>query len=318
MTNIPLDLGYNYTQGIRDNRRVIFPTIYGEVSRSNLDILASQNGLDITTQDGSWMFGETALLQSSNASHPLNDDWFTTPQYRALALLAISELYAATTHHIDVTIWTGLPYQFHSQREQLKKNLIGLHKIERHSRPGQTINIQDVKVYVQNFAPIIRLFNEIESGFVGCINIGGNTIEIATGKLSNGKIEPIHNQCRTNFGGVLSVVETLRKRLAEKFLGETLKDHEIVNILRTGKVKLYNKEYDCSEIVNPIKEQYQQMVLNLMSDVWSKQMPVPLSRLSRLVLSGGGANLVNIEGTVVSNEPQWDTVEGYLLLSKMV
>jgi hypothetical protein len=339
MTNIPIDVGFSHTQAIREDKRIIFPTIYGEVSRSNFDLLGSQNGLDITTQDGSWMLGDAALHQSATASRPQADDWIFSNQYKAIILAAISELYAPTTHHISATVWTGLPYQQHQNeafRNRYKSFIPGLYTIERFNRQKQTITIEDVKVLPQNFGPIYYWLLDdngkkkdfgSDNFYVGSVNIGGNTVELATAEIdfssSIPKIIPIHNQCMSEFGGVFTILVMLEKALDKRFDNETWKHNELLSILQTGKISLNNQLQDVSDITGKIKEYYQEKVVNLISNVWSKQQPFPLSRINHFICTGGGAYIVakrlcQIRNDLkVSAEPQWDCVKGYEKLSKV-
>ncbi len=89
-----IDIGYSHTKGASDGRRTLFPSVWGEVQQSHLDLdLATRNGyMQVETGDGTWFVGDAAIEQSGLQSRRQDRNWIATPEYRALVLAAITEL----------------------------------------------------------------------------------------------------------------------------------------------------------------------------------------------------------------------------------
>lgn len=330
------DGGFAWTQLIANGNWVILPSVGGDISRSKFNLLSQQNGLDITIGEESWMFGETALAQSAIITRLQSDDWVFSKMYLAALLVGISETISHNTRHIDVELWTGLPYSNHQNikfKEKFRNHLLGSHEISRQDYPKQTINIESVSVVPQNFGPIFyHIFNEKgqrkqfdrEEFLIASVNIGGHTVELATAKLNlkTLKLEVIHNQCRSEPGGMFSILNPLRQVLNNQFPNEVWKDYELFKILKSDIVTLNNIDYDVSSITKPIRKRYQDRILGLISTLYSNQAPYPLSRINFLISTGGGAHVVAPamlemrSDLLVSESPQWDTVAGYERLSK--
>lgn len=340
--NANIDFGFGYLKAQANNKEIIFPSVYGEYQHSDFGLLAGKNGYDIQTKDGSWLFGESALLQSALASRRQDSDWIFYPQYLAGMLVAISECISRNTDEVVVDLATGLPYADYSRGQsyldRFRKCLKGEHEIRR-TFGKQTINIRSVLIVPQNFGPILRhLFDESgqlhrpvtedESIFLGCINIGSHTVELGTCEVTLGKsikINPVEAQSLSEKKGVYSLLPAIRPLLKEQFAGETFSYDRVLKALETGKINIYNQKYPIRNISQPIG-QFNERILGLATQNWSDQMPIPLNSLFTLILTGGGANLTasylkEIDyhpNIVVSSRPQWDTVKGYERLKKLL
>lgn len=341
--NASIDLGFGYLKAKANKKEVIFPSVYGEYQHSDFGLLAGRNGYDIQTKDGSWLFGESALLQSALVSRRQDSDWIFYPQYLALMLVAISECISRNTDEVVVDLATGLPYADYSRGksflEKFRKCLRGQHEIRR-TFGKQTINIREqILIVPQNYGPILRhLLNEKgelrrpetedKAVFLGSINIGSHTVELGTCEVTLGqsiRINPVEVQSLSEKKGIYSLLPAIRPLLKEQFAGETFSYDRVLKALETGYISLYNKKYTINNIDQPVG-QFNERILGLATQNWSDQMPVPLNSLFALIITGGGANLTASylrdigyhPNLVVSERPQWDTVKGYERLKKLL
>lgn len=337
------DGGFAYRKHRGNSKRVSFPSIGGEINRSDFSLSNGKpNILDITTSEGSWLFGRSALFQSAMSSRRQDSRWVLSPVYLAGLLVSISETISNQTHKIDVSLTTGLPYSDWSNKglkEEMRQRLLGMHSIWRIDCPKQIINIEKVSICPQNLGAIFYhiLDNdgnlkplEKESFLIGSINIGGHTVELATVELLNnqGKIDfdVIEAQSTSRPWGMFSILSNLRNALSKEFPGERWSDYELFDILRKDTFSPGDKSYDISDITSPIKLHYQNRIISLMTQNWSDQFEMSsLSRLYSLVLTGGGVDnqlqkrvAQHKDNLLVSDNTQWDTALGYEKLAKFL
>lgn len=340
-----VDFGYGYLKSITDdNRSVIFPSVAGELQESSF-ALQSSNGLGITTEEGSWLFGQSALRQSSLTTRWQESTWLLRPEYRAGILTAITELTKAS--RVDIELMIALPFQDYNNkplRQELIESLKGEHEVKRLGRGTQRISINfppagfGFSAVPQNIAPAFCHLLDKKGHFVfpsrdrkdiyiGVLNVGSHTVELGTASIElPNYFSGIAAQSRTEAKGMYTLSRAVRPKLQELFLGERSKfdDHTIFDCLRTGRITLYNQEEDVSKITDNLKEQYCNLIAGICSANWSDESPVPKSELYQFVVSGGGAHVVAPylrdwhPNVVVSDDPQYDVVEGMRRLRRML
>ncbi len=322
--NIFCDGGFGYWKLLANNQRVKFRNIFGEYQPSliegDIDLSIKIDGF------GSWTFGEAARLRSSQVGNIQESRWIFSDEYLAGLLLAISEAYSANTHHIKASILTGLPGQDYKDKrviEEFKSSLLGEYTIHRNNYK-QTITIENVTVTSQAYGP---LFNHLINGNgqfnrpdtkarfarFGSINIGFNTVEIDTvsiGNLDNPNLQST-KQWKSTPSGVHTLIENMRQYLQEQFLGERFNDNRVIETIEENGLELYGKWYGVE--AKEIKAEFASNIKRLASNVYGDD----LKDLTWLILTGGGATIVADyfsdyhQQIKVSNDPQWDAVEGY-------
>lgn len=341
--DISIDFGFGYLKALSNSgTRVIFPSIAGELQSSGFDLLAPANGIGITTNDGSWLFGESAIEQSAMAGRWQDNEWILSSQYKAGVLAAITELSKASRLDVELTI--ALPYlDYKPFRDELISNLVGEHLVQRLGRNQQRISVvfpDRLAIIPQNIAPaFVHLLDRSgnflqpdtsrDTIYIGILNVGSHTVELGTASITlPNSFSGVAAQSRTEQAGMYSLSRVVRPLLLGKFQGKKnrFSDHEIFDILRTGKAEVYNQDEDVGDLIASPKRQYCDRIIGLCSSNWSDEAPVPKSNLFAFVVSGGGAHIVEPylrvnqyhPNLLVSDEPQWDVVEGMRRLRRML
>jgi hypothetical protein len=337
-----IDYGFGYLKAQDETgKQVIFPSLAGELQQGSFEFLPSQ-AIGITTNDGSWMFGESAAQQSAFASHVQSNDWVLSPRYKAGILAAISELTRAS--RVEVELMLGLPYtDIKPFKKELLKNLVGEHNIKRLGRDRQQITIifpTEFSVMPQSILPIFVHILNPHGGFnfpqtkrskvhYGVANIGSHTVECGTMTLTFPlNFDIIHTQCRTEPKGMYSLSSVIRPILIEKLAGRKSKftDHEIFESVKTSICPIANQDVNVSDFIVNAKRDYCEDIQNICSSNWADTSPIPKSDLFGFVVSGGGAHVVEPylkvnayhPNILVSDNPQLDVIEGMKRLRKML
>lgn len=314
-----IDIGYSHTKGATDGRRTLFPSTWGEVQQSHVDLdLASRNDyLQVETDDGVWFVGEAAIEQSGLQSRRQDRGWIETPEYRALLLTAITELTASTG--ISIQLITGLPVAYFADRASLVGCLRAAHQVRRAGRRrAQRIEISDVVILPQGLAAVLsEALDErgkirpgpVAEGTVGLLDIGGHTINVATFK----QLKEIARQTSSIDAGMWNPLVEIGKRINSAFPGQELRGHDVIEAVQRGVVHHYGEERDISGIARDVLKPFARKIVDEASQIWGSA-----ARLDVLLIAGGGAEVVGStleaeypHARVVAN-PQWANCEGYL------
>jgi plasmid segregation protein ParM len=314
-----IDIGYSHTKGASDGRRTLFPSVWGEVQQSHLDLdLATRNGyLQIETGDGTWFVGDAAIEQSGLQSRRQDRNWILTPEYRALVLAAITELTNASG--IALRMVTGLPVGYFGDRARVIEQLKGIHQVRRAGRRhAQRIDISDVVVLPQGLAAVLSEALDdhgkvkpgpVAEGTVGLIDIGGHTVNVATFT----ELREVARQTASIDAGMWGPIVEIGKRINNAFPGQELRGHDVVEAVKRGTIRHYGEERDISGIARDVLKPFARKIVDEASQVWGSA-----ARLDVLLIAGGGAEVVGAtleaeypHARVVGN-PQWANAEGYL------
>ncbi len=326
------DPGNGFTKCI-DNRgnQAFWPSVFGAMP-------AGSNGteLGIYSEDyGDYLSGESALTLSAMSRHFQNYEDCLTNAYAANVLLAISQMNKGNV--IDCELVLSLPFDAMYLQKELIAHLTGTHVIKRLGGKKQTINItfpKDEKgknkwgVMPQNAAPAfatldlksIKREGEI---WIAVGNVGSQTFEQGTFgiDLESYALRPgLRAQQATETKGMYTLANDKRPLLIEHFRGKltSFSQHMIFKILLTGEVEVGNAIIDVSEIINPKKQEYLQIIVNYCRQLWKAQNGKEIGEIYQFCLSGGGAHIVvdylrsvNFHNNiVVSDNPQFDVVRG--------
>jgi hypothetical protein len=340
--NVYTDFGYGFLKALTDHKEIIFPSVSGEMQTTAFSLSDNDTGLGITTDDGAWLFGQSAMEQSILSSQQQNVDWVLSPEYKAGILLAVTELTKAS--RVDIELTLALPYETVTRKEivkQLINNLRGEHTVKPLGGNSQQITAsfpQRFPIVPQNVAPVLRHMIDKHGNlrlpetnsdviYIGLCNGGSHTVELSTCRIVlktrdfkelKGRSEPI---------GTFALSEIVRPLLQERFPDEQQlfkRDHRLFDILKTGNFTPYNQVHSVDDLVNEPKDQYCQRITALCNEVWSDVSAIKKPELWGFVASGGGAHIF-VEAlekwhpnVVISENPQWDVVEGCRRLRKML
>lgn len=323
-----LDCGFGYTKAIdSNNNKVLHPSIYSE-----LPIGLNGTELGIYSDFGNFLFGESASNISAMSRRFQEYRDCLSNAYVANVLLAISEMNGANV--IDCELVLSLPFQ--SMRgdlpAKLMSKLAGSHIIKRLGYHKQTINITfPIKwpVMPQNVAPaFVSLapngkFKSDATGliWIGVINVGSKDIELGTFGIDvdNYKLKA-SSQHWTFPKGMYTLADTVQPLLIDALAGKrtSFSQYEIFQSLITGKIQYGNQMIDVFEIIQPVKQGYNEIVHNLCLQNWTGNRGKEPGELYQFCGAGGGGQViapylrdVNFHNNiVVSDEPQFDVCYG--------
>lgn len=222
--------------------------------------------------------------------------------------------------------------------------LTGTHTIKRLGYRTQKINIHFPKrfgIVSQNVAPVFVKFGKINKAgqlWFANANVGSKTFEQGTFGLDmdNFRIIPgTKAQQDTKQKGTYTLANEAEPLLLEYFRGQltNFTQHEIFNILVTGKVSLGSQDINVNEIIQPAKQRYLDAIVAYCLELWSEQNGRELLKMYQLTLSGGGAYIVapylrkvkvfkGMQGIhnniMVSDKPQFDVVIGSKRLHELI
>lgn len=335
---VNLDFGFAYLKGCNDTDTIIFPSICGEMQHDSFG-WSNGSGLGITTNEGRWLFGEAAIQQSVFASRSQDNSWFTSDEYKAGILTAISELTKASG--VEVELMLALPFSvWQADSYRIVERLQGEHTIHRNGRNRQTIKIVFGKraTFPQNLAPLFVHFLDSsgrpllpqtgrDSINVAIFNGGGNTIEYSTVEFNLKKFLPqgIMAQSGTEENGSFNLTSVIKSIVLQEY-GRKITDHEAFVIIRTGMLEIQNRDVDISKLIQPAKNLYLNSLLGICNTTWTKGKKVDRDDLFMFIVSGGQGPVlyeffkgVGYHGnTVMSDNPQFDVVEGMRRLRKFL
>jgi len=314
---IATDIGYSHTKGATDGRRVIFPSVVGEVQTAHLEALGQGDDyLQIETDEGAWFVGQAAVEQSGMTTRRQDRKWIETPEYHALTLAAIAEITGATG--VTVELVTGLPVAYFSDHANLTAWLKQVHTVKRAGRRAQRIQIADVIVLPQGLAAVLSEALDsqgkirpgpVSQGMVGLIDIGGHTVNVATFKA----LREITRQTASIDAGMWGPVTEIGKRVNAAYPGLNLVGHEIADAIQAGKVHFFGQDRDITGICQDVLRPFARQIMAVATQTWGNA-----ARLDSLLVAGGGGEVV-IPALVaeypharVVSDPQWANVNGYL------
>ncbi len=297
---IGLDVGYGVSKAITEERTVSFPSVCGHARPIKFraeDVAARYPGDQITDGQGDWFVGDLALSQVPTGEllrlrgRTANKDAAGNEFRVRLAKAAIGKLLTGIRNgdRIGLRIATGLPVDHMPMAGELKKALIGLHRIETDA-VDVVADVADVMVMPQPYGTIYAntLTEEGEinrrhiANRTGVVDVGTYTIDLALD--DNG--EYIDAASGSVEGGVYTAQERLAAILETDF-GEKPAYREVERCLQTGEYRAFGELIDYRAAVDEALEPLRSSVLNLMASLWKTG-----AALDAIYLSGGGAQLV--------------------------
>lgn len=319
--NSGIDIGYDSTKVVTENRPSRFPSIVGTPEQGRFSLNGSHKDVILTVNGRKQLIGEGAIHQSRFINRREDRRWIESDEYYSLMLAAFSELTPAT--FAEMRIVTGLPVSFWQQdMETLKSRFMGDHRIEREGRKNQTIRVTSCVVIPQPFGPLAyATFNErgeiqdreLAEGRIGVIVVGGKTTEL----LSVNKLSEIGKETASVDVGGWDVVRGMRDYLADRCPELDLNDHEIVEAIKSKEVKYYGETVSLTEPLNEITQPLSNQIIAEASKLWNSG-----ARLDTILAAGGGVHLLgrrfvqHYKHTRVIENPVYSTALGYWKLAQ--
>ena len=286
-----LDLGYSATKAVAGQKRVTFPSVVGTPDRARFSL--NDAGADIVLDvpgDGQWLVGQGAVIQSRFVDRREDRRWIESDAYRRLMLAAFSEVTSATM--VELTVVTGLPVAFYSDKDALLARFLGEHKAAREGRRAQVFRVKEARVIPQPFGALLaetldnagRIVNQdFASGNVGVIDVGGKT----TNLLSVNRLAEIGRETASVNVGAWDAARAVRDHLADACPNLELRDHQVIDALIARQVTYYGEPVDLGAVVDATLEPMGEQVIAQATQLWNGG-----AGLSAILVSGGGALLL--------------------------
>ena len=290
--------------------RCVIPSIVGsnEELSYRSDIGDRIKITPLTLNGHSYLVGEAAKRFSRHRYRIFDSTWAESPYYLLLFVSALMIMKIEKSVDEPSAVVTGLPVSHYTQAKvnQIQDLLGQAHTV--HTLSGETsVKVERVKVIPQPFGSYFDLLLNDEGKLkdpekirerVGIIDIGFQTTDLAMAtpqfvESSSGSLEV----------GVRSVADQLSRDLARNY-SITLDTTEAEEVLRHKSVRIFGENIDLSEMIAERTREVAELILSYAHSLWGRG-----EKLNRLILTGGGANILQILFQRVSQSPHsWGAV----------
>jgi plasmid segregation protein ParM len=319
-----IDVGFGYTKysAAEDNGIVYksFPSIAprsSKIENSDLSMINERDTIIVTVDGTAYEVGpDSLLLETSDTTRTLNDQYIHTAQYKALTYGALAYM---NEESIDLLV-VGLPVSnYESHHEALKRHLIGVHKINEKF----SCNIKNVLVVYQPLGGLTHCMSlskttlanyDLEYSMNLIIDPGFLTVDFL---LANGN-KMIENKSGAHNGGVSRILNAIADSISKK-LGKKYENYNAIDrALKRRKLKIAGKDEDLLEHIKNTKSVIESPI------TYMKNMIGDGSDIDNIILLGGGANI--FEKTLKENfkdreiivieDPSFANVKGYQIIGE--
>ena len=316
-----VDIGYGFTKVAAAGRApVVMPSIVGsnEELSYRSDIGDRIRIIPLSLNGHSYLVGEAAKRFSRHRYRIFDSTWAESPYYLLLFVSAVTRIDKSACEPAAVV--TGLPVSHYTQeRVRQVQDLLGRAHEVRVSSGETLVKVERIKVIPQPFGSFFDLILNDEGKLkdpdkirerVGIIDIGFQTTDLALAipqfiESSSGSLDV----------GVRSIADQLSRDLSRKY-SITLDTTEAEEVLRHKSVKIFGESVDLSEMIEERTREVAELILSYAHSLWGRG-----ERLNRLILAGGGANILRSYFSTYPNlhvpeEPSLSNVRGYLKLAR--
>ena len=312
---VGLDIGYGFTKVTDGQRTLLFPSVAGDAVRAGFDndVVRSDHGQTISLGGQEWFYGVHAQKHSRN---PLA--LYARERTEQRTLIRLLFCAAMTELAIDgrVSLCTGLPVDWFSDREDLEGQLLGDHTFTADGI-GHSVYVCRIATVPQPFGSFFdqvldadgKLINAaFARGKVGLLDIGTFTCDLA---LSDG-LEYVAKASGSKTVAMSSVWRDVRDGLRSRY-GLDYELHQIDRILRDGlTVTVEGQDRNIEDLVRPAVDALAEQVIAFARERWGKARD-----FKRIMLTGGAYHIADAvkrvyPHTLVLAEPHLGNVRGYL------
>lgn len=320
-----IDLGFGYTKysTLEEDQIVYksFPSVAPRASKiedSDLAMINERDTIVVKVDGTDYEVGpDSLLLETSDSTRTLNDQYIHTAQYKALTYGALAYMNEAT---IDLLI-VGLPVSTYSQgHEALKKSLIGEHKIS----DKFTCNVKNVLVVYQPLGGLNYCMSlaktdtfkdkDLKDSMNLIIDPGFLTFDFL---LANGN-KIIEKKSNAHTGGVSRILSAIAESISAKIGKKYDNQAAIDKALKKKKIRISGKEEDLIDHIKNTKSVIESPITYMRNIVGDG------SDIDNIILLGGGAHI--FEKTLRENfkdhdiicvdDPSFANVKGYQIIGE--
>jgi plasmid segregation protein ParM len=316
-----VDIGYGFTKVATAGRPpLVMPSIVGsnEELSYRSDIGDRIKIIPLSLNDHSYLVGEAARRFSRHRYRIFDSTWAESPYYLLLFVSAVTRIDKSACEPAAVV--TGLPVSHYTQeRVRQVQDLLGHAHDVRISSGEALIKVEKIKVIPQPFGSFFDLILNDEGKLkdpdkirdrVGIIDIGFQTTDLALAtpqfiESSSGSLDV----------GVRSIADQLSRDLSRKY-SITLDTTEAEEALRHKSVRIFGESVDLGDMIAERIREVAELILSYSHSLWGRG-----EKLNRLILAGGGANILRSYFSTYPNlhvpeEPSLSNVRGYLKLAR--
>lgn len=156
--------------------------------------------------------------------------------------------------------------------------------------------------------------NDVNDNEIVIVDIGYNTIDFLHFIKENNQFRPFKDNCFGIAEGAYLAVSELKDFIEDEF-DKTITEQEANRILQSGLVKTKGENIDISDVVEEIKVNYTDRIMNDIIKVRTKL----IDNVDKIVFGGGGAYFLDEKelnkyhkGFTIIEEPEFANVRGYL------
>lgn len=307
MKAVGLDVGFGYVKVVSEEGMRVIPSVVGSWEPAiQLTGFGDHHNGTVTVAGQRYLVGERALRHSAFHYQTQARGWIESVAYKAL----VCEALACVGPSEPLTVVTGLPVRHLDDRTALIKVLRQAHR-----------GIQSAEILPQPLGTFMDLFlsepgdvvrPDLAEQVLGLIDIGFYTSDFLT-------VDRMQIQSARMQGvdlGLSLVCERVARDLEEQFR-LSLKLHQVDEVIRTRRVRVYGEVKDVSELVEARLKELAQMVRSQCERLW--QLPA----LDGVLLTGGGAALLASELASMGpltcvREPQGANARGFFKYGRRV
>ncbi len=288
MNPLGIDIGYSAVKACSAPGSVVeFPSVVGTPDTARFSMDAGADDL-ISVGGHDALVGYDAVLQSRMLQRREDRYWYSTREYTMLYYKAL----ASSVSEDDLYVVSGLPVAYYDDRKHLHDMLIGRHEFTTQGTYVRNYRVVKCTVIPQPFGTVLaQVLNwegniqnaELAQGAVGVIDCGGKT----TNLLHCVKMSEIARATGSVNAGAWDAVRAMRTLLEVKFPKLEIRDHDIVQAMVQGFVKLYGVQEDIKEMVDAVITPLADQIIAQATQLWGSG-----ADLDIVLVTGGGALLL--------------------------
>ena len=299
-----INIGSSYVKAVMDKRTVSFPSVVGTYDITDFGFGMSSADI-IAFPELEVLVGNAAVTTSGYTFRRESRDWILSDEWLHLFYAAMSELTQAT--NVDVTVVTGLPIAFYADKELVQKRLLGKHSFRREGRALQHVNVTQVRVIPESFGTLFykamdasgKIIDGLLQKKVAILDVGSKT--------TNGQVvqnmEALKAESFSVDIGCWDIARKMRGWLGNKFPRLELKDHQILDIITSGKVSYDGDMYNVVDNVANYTANMRKAIEAALSQYWDDNS----GSYDVILLTGGGYGI--IKDTILKKYKQAEVVD---------
>lgn len=300
---IVADPGHGWAKFYDGNIKHKFESMLGEQQGSLMGGKHSQ----IQTDEGHWLIGKSARIQSRNKLTGADETWSLSPKYRAPMLYGLSKFMGEDQRQITVSLAFTLAIRdYKRNRADVLDSLLGEHKVIVDGHKEAKIIISEVRVLPQGFAPASSYVSS------GRYNI---TTDLGTRNINfssfDGK-DIVFSKTDSSEDGAIGILQNISQQIADEY-GLDFHPIDLIerDVIQTGMIRVYGENKNIQPIIEQQKREYFNAYQSLVSTVWRDELP----RIDNIIVFGGGDHLIgpmiadHYKQVVRLPNPQWAQIE---------